>query len=113
MDGIEDGNRSRESRQPSWSSFELRTTSEPADVSPDFRSEMAAVRAYYAARIAAARGSLPAADIAASVKALLNEEMIALRALAERWRAATERQRTEKPQRPTGIVQRKDDPKLS
>jgi hypothetical protein len=86
---------------------------EPPDVSPYFRSEMAAIRAYYAARVAAARGSLPAGDIAAAVKALLNEEMVALRALAERWRVATERQRQEKPQRPAGPVQRKDDPKPS
>ena len=87
---------------------------EPPDVSPDFRSEMASIRAYYAARIAAARGSLPAGDMAAAVKALLNEEAIALRNLAERWRAATERQRLEKPQRPMGPVQRKDDdPKSS
>jgi hypothetical protein len=65
---------------------------------------MAAIRAYYAARIAAARGGLPASAVAAAVKVLLNEEIVALRALAERWRAATERQRTEKPRRPVENV---------
>lgn len=88
-------------------------TSEPPDVSPDFQSEMAAIRTYYAARIAAARSGLPAGDIAAAIRALLNEEIVALRALAERWRAATERQRAERPQRPGGNVQRKEDPKPS
>ncbi len=87
--------------------------SEPPDVSPDFRIEMAAIRAYYAARIAAARSGLPAGDVASAVKALLNEETVALRALAERWRAATQRQQQEKPQRPMGNAQRKDDPKPS
>ena len=64
---------------------------EPPDSSPDFHSEMAAIRAYYAGKIAAARGSLTPADIAAAVKALLNEEMVASRALSERRRAARER----------------------
>ncbi len=79
------------------------------DVSAEFRSEMAAIRAYYAARIAAARRGLPAGDIAAAIRALLNEETVALRALTDRWRAATERQQQEKPQRPAGNARRKDD----
>jgi hypothetical protein len=87
--------------------------SEPPDVSAEFQSEMAAIRAHYAARIAAARRSLRPGDVAVAIRALLNEETVALRALAERWRAAMERQKQEKPQRPTGIVQRKDDPKPS
>ena len=85
--------------------------SEPPDVSPAFKSEMAAIRGYYAARIAAARRNLRAGDLAVAIRALLNEETVALRAVTERWKAATERQEQEKPQRPTGNVQRKDDPK--
>jgi hypothetical protein len=81
----------------------------PPDISGEFQSEMAALRAYYAARIGAAQRSLSAGDVSAIVQALLNEQTVALRSLAERWRAATERQKQEKPQRPTGLVQRKDD----
>jgi hypothetical protein len=87
--------------------------SEPPDISVEFQSEMAAIRAHYAARIAAARRGLPMGDVAVAIKAILNEETIALRAVTERWRAAAERQKQEKPQRPTGNVQRKDDPKPS
>ena len=82
--------------------------SEPPDVSVEFQSEMAAIRTYYAARIAAARRRLPAGDLAVAIRALLNEETVALRALADRWRAATQRQQQEKSR---GSVQRKDDPK--
>ena len=83
---------------------------EPPDVSLEFQSEMAAVRAHCAATIAAARRRLPAGDLAVAIRAILDEETIALLAVTETWRAATERQKREKP---TGIVQRKDDPKLS
>jgi hypothetical protein len=86
---------------------------EPPDVSLEFQSEMAAIRGYYAARIAAARRRLPAGDLAVAIRALLNEETVALRAVTERWRAATERQKQEKPQRPMGNIQRKDDPRPS
>ncbi len=85
----------------------------PPDVSGEFQSEMAAIRAHYAARIAAARRSLPPGDIAAAIRPILDEETVALRAVTERWRAATERQKQEKPQRPMGNAQRKDDPKPS
>jgi hypothetical protein len=78
------------------------------DASPEFRSEFAALLAYYAARIAAARRGLPASEVFAAVQAIVNEQTIALRALAER-QAAAQKQRAEKPQRPTGNVQRKDD----
>lgn len=84
---------------------------EPPDVSADFRSEMAAIRAHYGAMIAAARRRAPGSDLAAAIRALLNEETIALRAVAERWQAATQKQRDEKPHRPTETFQRKDDPK--
>lgn len=87
--------------------------SEPPDVSPEFKSEMAAIRSHYAARIAAARRRLPASDLAVAIRALLNEETVALRAVTDRWRAATQRQQQEQPQRPTGTVQPKDDPKPS
>jgi hypothetical protein len=86
--------------------------SEPPDVSPEFKSEMAAIRSQYAARIAAARRNVRPGDLAVAIRALLNEETVALRAVTERWKAATERQKQEKPQRP-GVVQRKDDPKPS
>lgn len=83
------------------------------DASPEFRSEFAALLAYYAARIAAARRGLPANEVFAAVQAIVNEQTVALRALAER-QAAAQKQRAETPQRPTGNVQRKDDnPKLS
>lgn len=85
----------------------------PPDISGEFQSEMAALRAFYAARVGAARRSLSAGDVAAVVQALMNEQTVALRGLAERWRAATQRQQAEKPQRPTGNVQRKGDPKPS
>jgi hypothetical protein len=78
------------------------------DAPAEFRSEFAALLAYYAARIAAARRSLPANEVFAAVQAIKNEQTVALRALAER-QAAAQRQRAEKPQRPTGNVQRKDD----
>jgi hypothetical protein len=78
------------------------------DASPEFRSEFAALLAYYAARIAAARRSLPAKEVFAAVQAIMNEQTVALRALAER-QAAAQKQRAEKPQRPTGNLQRKDD----
>jgi hypothetical protein len=80
------------------------------DVSGAFRGEMAALLAFFATRIAAARQSLSAGDVAAVVQALMNEQTFAVRNLMERWQAAAQRQREEKPQRPTGnIEQRKDD----
>jgi hypothetical protein len=78
------------------------------DASAEFRSEFAALLAYYAARIAAARRSLTGSVAAAIVQAILNEQTVALRALAER-QAATQKQRGEKPERPAGAVQRKDE----
>lgn len=78
------------------------------DASAEFRSEFAALLAYYAARIAAARRSLPASEVFAAVQAIVNEQTVALRALAER-QAATQKQRAETPQRTTGNVQRKDE----
>jgi hypothetical protein len=77
-------------------------------MSAEFRSEFAALLAFYAARIAAARRGLPASEVAAAVQAILNEQTVALRALAER-QAAAQRQRGEKPERPAGAAQRKDE----
>jgi hypothetical protein len=65
--------------------------------------------AFYAARIAAARLSLAPSVAADIVQALLNEQAVALRALTERWHAASEKQRNERPERPTGNVQRNDE----
>jgi hypothetical protein len=79
------------------------------DASAEFRSEFAALLAFYATRINAARGSLSPSAAAAIVQALLGEQAVALRGLTDRWHAATKKQRDEKPQRPTGNVQRKDD----
>ena len=65
--------------------------------------------AYYAARIAAARVTLPKNVVAAIVQSIMNEQTSAMRALTERWQAASEKQRAEKPERPTGPIQRKND----
>jgi hypothetical protein len=65
--------------------------------------------AFYASRIAAARLSLEPSVAAAIVQALLNEQSIALQALTDRQRAASQEQRDERPDRPTGKVQRKDE----
>jgi hypothetical protein len=78
------------------------------DASAEFRSEFAGLLAYYAARIAAARRSLPANEVFAVVQEIMNEQTVALRALAER-QAAAQKQRAEKPEWPTGNVQRKDE----
>jgi hypothetical protein len=84
------------------------------DVSAEFRSEFAALLAFYAARISAARRSFSGSVAAAIVQALMNEQAVALRALTDRRHAATQKQRDEKPERPTGNVQRKaDDPRPS
>ncbi len=64
--------------------------------------------AYYAARIAAARTCLPKNAIAAIVQSIMNEQTAAMRALTERWQAASEKQRTEKAERPKGPPQQKD-----
>jgi hypothetical protein len=84
-------------------------TSALPDVSGAFQGEMAALLAFYAAKIGAARRSLSASDVAAVVQALMNEQTIAVRSLMERWQAATQRQREEKPQRPTGIGRRNEE----
>jgi hypothetical protein len=79
------------------------------DVSGAFQGEMAALLTFFAAKIGAARRSLSAGDVAAVVQALMNEQTVAVRSLIERWQATTQRHRKEKPQRPTGNVQRNGD----
>ena len=70
--------------------------------------------AYYAARIAAARLCLPPSAVGAIVQAIMNEQTAAMRALTERWQAASEKQRAEKAERPKGIPSKNDgSPKLS
>jgi len=79
------------------------------DISGAFQGEMAALLAFYAAKIGAARRSLSAGDVAAVVQALMNEQTVAVRNLMERWQAATKKQQGEKPQRPVGIGRQNDD----
>ena len=84
------------------------------NASPEFLAEMGGLMAYYAARIAAARQSLPKSAVAAVVQSIMNEQTAALRALTERWQAASEKQRMEKAERPKGPAPKNDtNPKLS
>jgi hypothetical protein len=79
-------------------------------VSAEFHGELAALRAYYAARIKAARlGVLPASAVAVAVQSIIGEQTIALRGLLARWQAATRAQRGAKPERPAGNAQRKNE----
>lgn len=74
------------------------------DVSAELRSEMASLLAFYAARIGAVRRSLSPAVANALILVIVNEQAAALRALADRWHAASQ-----KPERPTGRGQRTGD----
>lgn len=103
--GVIGGNENRST----GSSEELGDAGSIADASPEFRAEMGGLLAYYAARIAAARRGGSSASVSAIVQGIMNEQTAAVRALTERWQAASEKQRAERPQRPTGIAQRKDD----
>jgi hypothetical protein len=78
------------------------------DSSLDLRSEMAALLAYYASRIAAARISLAPGLAAAIVQALMNEQAVALRALTDRWHPAVQNQRDEGRRRPKQNLHCKD-----
>lgn len=75
------------------------------DVSAEFRSEFAALLAFYAARIVAARRSFSPSVAAAIVQSIINEQVVALRGLMERWHAAAQKQRDEKPERPMRRMQ--------
>lgn len=72
------------------------------DISDAFRSEMAALIAFYASRIGAARMTVSASIVGAIVQSIMREQTIALKALLERWQAATQKQRDERPMRPKG-----------
>jgi hypothetical protein len=91
------------------------TTSTPSDagdandVSVEFRSEMAALLAFYAVRIGAARRSLDRTTADLIILAIMGEQTVAVRALTDRWHAASEKQRAERLERPSGSTQRKDD----
>ncbi len=73
------------------------------DVSSEFRGELGGIQVYYAARIAAAKLTYPSHIVAGIVQALMNEQAAATRALMERWQAASEKQQTEKPERPKQV----------
>lgn len=79
------------------------------DVSSEFRGELGGIQVYYAARIAAAKLTYPPHIVAGIVQALMNEQAAATRALMERWQAASEKQQTERPVRPTQNTGRKND----
>jgi hypothetical protein len=103
-----------EGRNPGTVAGAPGSASDATDASLEFRTEFAALLAFYAARIAAARRSLAPSVAVAIVQALMNEQAIALRGLSERRHAATQKQRDEKPQRPTGNAQtQNDDPRPS
>jgi hypothetical protein len=75
-----------------------RSTGDDApDASCAFRGELAAVSSYYAAKIAAVRRGLSPRDIAAAVRAIRSEQTQAVRAVMDRWGAAS-RAATEKRQ---------------
>jgi|HubBroStandDraft_6_1064221.scaffolds.fasta_scaffold211841_2 hypothetical protein len=79
------------------------------NASLEFRSEMAALLAFYAARIGAARRSLNRTTADLIILAILSEQTVALRALTDRWHAATQKQRDERSERPTRNLQRRHD----
>ena len=71
----------------------------------EFASELGAVHSYYAARMAAARRSLKPGDVAAAIRALQGEQMLATRAVLDRWMAAgrnTTQKQLVTPQHPVG-----------
>jgi hypothetical protein len=63
-------------------------TEAAAGASCSFSDEPAAVSSYYAARIAAARAGLSPRDIAGALRAIRNEQTVAVRAVLEKWSAA-------------------------
>jgi hypothetical protein len=68
---------------------------------------MAALLAFYAMRIAAARSSF--ARLARRDRAGINEQAIALRGLTDWWQAATQKQLDEKSERAARAVHQRDD----
>jgi len=53
--------------------------------SSSLAGEIAGVKGYYAARIAAARSSLSPAALAVAIRAIQNEKKLAIRAVIDRW----------------------------
>lgn len=66
-----------------------------ADIAAAFRIEHAAIVSFYAARIEAVKRGVAAAAITAAIRALVDEQIVALRALADR-RGAAERNEQDK-----------------
>ena len=83
-----------------------------SDLSGQSQSEFAAVLADYAGKIDAARRSLPPPLAAAVVRALANEQTVALRALSERLQATTKKKQDDKPIRTTGQAPQSNDRSL-
>jgi hypothetical protein len=52
-----------------------------------FRAELGAIEGHYAARIAAVRTSAKPSDVAALVRALRDEQVLAKREVISRWQA--------------------------
>ena len=55
----------------------------------DVSSELAAAGSYFAGRLAAARTACRPGDVAAAIRTLENERVIAMRAIIDRWKMAT------------------------
>ncbi len=71
--------------------------------SSNLASELGAAKGYYAARIGAARRTLSPAEIAAAIRAIKNEQKLAVRAIINRWLAYFEnRKQKSAPERPSG-----------
>jgi DNA segregation ATPase FtsK/SpoIIIE-like protein len=83
-----------------------------SDLSGQSQSEFASILADYAGKIDAARRNLPPALAAAVVKALANEQTVALRALSERLQATTKKKQDDKPIRTTGQAPQSNDRSL-
>ena len=66
-------------------------------------SEIAGLKDYYAARIAAARQTISPAALALAIRAIQNEQTLAIRALIERWQGYFQNgKRKPAPERPEG-----------
>ncbi len=61
--------------------------------------EIAGLKGYYAARIAAARQSLSGAALVVAIRAIQNEKKLAIRAVIDRWHAYFQNKK-QKPERP-------------
>lgn len=73
-----------------------------SDIAAAFGVERAAIVMFYAARIEAVRRGATPASIAAAIRAIVNERLVALRNLANRRTAATREAKPPPPERPPG-----------